>query len=289
MSELYPTFNKLSYEDKIKIVIEKYLHLMDKIPNQILGFNTNVKVIKGTKKGFDTLTNYMTPYKTIYGNVCALAHIFNCFEGCLQDSGMGKFNVNKVSRFRKIALFNDHPEIFKKILIKDIEKGIRKSKKNGHKLGVRINGTSDIDVIKHFKDIIIKYPDVHFYDYTKIPKYLKKLQRMSNQLPNYHLTYSYSLSQKAQEYIKEATKTDHNIAMVFKNEDQVNKLMSSKQKIKLYGKTYNLINGDNDDLRFLDPKNSIVLLRYKETRASDESISNFVIDLNKLPKEIELV
>ena len=49
-----------------------------------------------------------------------------------------------------------------------------------------------------------------------------------------------------------------------------------------------MINGDDDDLRFLDTNNSIVLLKYKETRASQEDINNFVVDIDALPRNVEL-
>ena len=62
----------------------------------------------------------------------------------------------------------------------------------------------------------------------------------------------------------------------------------NEHKIKLYGQEYNLINGDDDDLRFLDTNNSIVLLKYKETRASQEDINNFVVDIDDLPRNVEL-
>jgi len=290
MVDLYPTYHKLSEFEKFQIIPSKYQHLMEKLPSKLLGYDTNTKVEKGKKQGYTTGVNYMSPYKTYpYGNVCAMADKFKCHGPCLNESGRGKFSVNQVARFRKLALFKDHPELFKEMLIKDIETGIRKAKRDNTKVAIRINGTSDIDIVRLYLDILKEYEDeVEFYDYTKIVKYLLNLQKLDNQISNYHLTFSYSKVNTAQEYIEQATKTKFNIAMVIKNENQVTRLMENEHKIKLYGREYNLINGDDDDLRFLDTNNSIVLLKYKETRASQEDINNFVVDIDDLPRNVEL-
>lgn len=290
IENLYPSFNNLNEFEKFQIIPSKYMHLMNKLPDKIIGFNTNTKVIKGKKKGFYNGIVMLPPYKTYpYSNICPMAEINKCHGPCLSDAGMGKWDCNKVARFRKLALLNDHPDIFEKILIKDIEAAIRKAKRENLKIAIRLNGTSDLNIIKKFGHIIKQYENIYWYDYTKVPKYLKLLRRKHNELSNYHLTFSYSKVKEAQEYLKQAIKTDTNIAMVIKDKSQVENLINNKSKIKLHNKEYNLINGDNDDLRFLDPKNSIVLLRYKDTRASKQEIDNFIVDTNDLPMHIQII
>ena len=136
---------------------------------------------------------------------------------------------------------------------------------------IRLNGTSDLPFEKYrvfdnnTKNIFEMFPDVQFYDYTK--NYL----RFDKVLPNnYHLTFSRSESNdtKAMELLKRG----FNVAMVF-------------DKLPTSYNGFEVINGDADDLRFLDKKNVIVGLKYKKMTGSGGSEKNklafssgFVID-----------
>ena len=88
------------------------------------------------------------------------------------------------------------------------------------------------------------FPDVQFYDYTK--NYL----RFDKVLPsNYHLTFSRSETNEAKSL--ELLKRGFNVAMVF-------------DKLPTEYQGFEVINADNDDLRFLDPKGVICGLKYKK-------------------------
>ncbi len=95
------------------------------------------------------------------------------------------------------------------------------------------------------------FPQVQFYDYTKV------LGRKVGDIPNYHLTFS-----NADGNINDvlaAIQAGLNIAVVFKKE---------------LPKTYlglPVINGDETDLRFLDPKGVIVGLKAKGKAKKDTS------------------
>jgi hypothetical protein len=82
---------------------------------------------------------------------------------------------------------------------------------------------------------------------------------------NYHLTVSYSEANA--KYAEKVSKTHHNIAVVFRD--------SNLPRVFL-GRT--VINGDRDDLRFLDVTNVIVGLYAKGKAKQDKS--GFVIDSN---------
>jgi hypothetical protein len=123
----------------------------------------------------------------------------------------------------------------------------------------RLNGTSDIPwekfKIRDGKNIFELYPDNQFYDYTKNPI------RFYNELPtNYHLTFS--RSETNHEIAMDILAMGNNVAMVFE-----------KKLPESYG-GYRVINGDNDDLRFLDDKNVIVGLRYKINTGKGGEIAN---------------
>ena len=110
------------------------------------------------------------------------------------------------------------------------------------------------------------YPNVQFYDYTK--NYL----RFDKVLPtNYHLTFSRSETNdiKAMELLNRG----FNVAMVF-------------DKLPTTYKGFEVINADNDDLRFLDKQNVVCGLKYKKMtgKGADNKIaftSGFVIETAK--------
>tara|TARA_R100000734_G_C3294869_1_gene86167 strand:+ start:131 stop:463 length:333 start_codon:yes stop_codon:yes gene_type:complete len=104
------------------------------------------------------------------------------------------------------------------------------------------------------------FPNVQFYDYTKIYK------RDVSNIPNYHLTWSYSQANKdyAKEY-KTALNNGMNIAVVFRD-----KLPAAFLGLPV-------IDGDKDDLRFLDSKGVVVGLKAKGDAKKDTS--GFVIDV----------
>jgi hypothetical protein len=119
----------------------------------------------------------------------------------------------------------------------------------------RLNGTSDLSWEKYEvangKNIFQMFPDVQFYDYTKV------LGRKTGDIKNYHLTFS-----NADGNINDVLAAKHaglNIAVVFRKE---------------LPETYlgrKVINGDETDLRFLDPSNVIVGLKAKGKAKKDTS------------------
>ena len=149
-----------------------------------------------------------------------------------------------------------------RLIVKDIEALIRKADRLGVKPCVRLNGTSDIQwetiELDNGKNIFEEFPNVIFYDYTKIPT------RKVSKFKNYHLTWSYSeANQKYADYFKTALDKGMNVAVVFKNE------------LPVSYKNTRVINGDKDDLRFLDDKGVIVGLKAKGKAKKDTS--GFVI------------
>ncbi len=76
---------------------------------------------------------------------------------------------------------------FLKQLINEIRQHAEKCKREGYTPAVRLNGTSDVSW-ERFK-IFEMFPDVRFYDYTKI--YKRALKWARGEYPkNYHITYS---------------------------------------------------------------------------------------------------
>jgi hypothetical protein len=234
---------------------------------KLLGIGNNAKTIKSDKGGeYLTAIMYLEPRNT---RICPYQDIAKCKEGCLNTAGRagiirkGETTNNIIeARKRKTNLFlEDRPE-FMRLIVKDIEAVIRKADKLGVKPCVRLNGTSDIQwetiELDNGKNIFEEFPQVQFYDYTKIPT------RKVSKFKNYQLTWSYSeANQKYADYFKTALDKGMNVAVVFKNE------------LPVSYKNTRVINGDKDDLRFLDDKGVIVGLKAKGKAKKDTS--GFVI------------
>lgn len=229
----------------------------------------NAKTIKGDKaSNYETAIMYLAPYTASGHNVCAMAETAKCHVGCLYTAGRGAMNNVQQARHRKTALFNTDRKAFLVMLDQDIEAFKAYCKRKGALPAVRLNGTSDIMWEVIARDIITKHHDVQFYDYTKIAK------RVRSKMPaNYALTLSYSASNVA--YSRDILATADavegaNVAVVFRDKETRSRYMETG----FHGRP--VIDGDETDLRFLDPKGVIVGLYAKGKAKGDHS--GFVVD-----------
>jgi len=212
----------------------------------------DAKTSKGELLGYKTHILYMIPYtqnsKKI--NLCPHASA-GCAAACLVGSGKGGVFSNVIQgRQNKTEYFLAERVEFLNQLVTEITKAIKKQKGKDTPV-FRLNGTADIryEKFKIFegKNIFELFPEVQFYDYTK--NYL----RFDQNLPkNYDLTFSRSETNhdKAMEILKKG----YNVAMVF-------------DEVPTEYEGYEVINGDEHDLRFLDKKGVIVGLKYKKLTA----------------------
>jgi hypothetical protein len=191
--------------------------------------------------------------------VCPYAKIAKCNEACLNSAGMGVFSNVQQARIKKTLMFLNETEKFFDLLIKDIDKFVKECEKLGKKPALRLNGTSDIQwetiYVEDFKTIFEMYPNIQFYDYTKIPT------RKVSHITNYHLTWSYS--QANDKYASLFEKVPYNKAVVF-----FDALPSMFKGLRV-------IDGDKHDMRFLDKTNSVVGLLAKGKAKQDDT--GFVI------------
>tara|TARA_Y100000361_G_scaffold89734_1_gene79776 strand:+ start:452 stop:1312 length:861 start_codon:yes stop_codon:yes gene_type:complete len=217
-------------------------------------------------------------------NVCPSA--LNCAKLCLHHSGNKLYYPTKVkSRINKTIAFNDSQNDFMNILILNIIRNFRKN--DNQPTAYRLNGTSDIlfeniqiyisvglsdfiynkfsfninsgyysnifEIFKHEKNIIM-------YDYTKNKREYKNLLNEFN----YHLTFSFDGESNKINIDRcfDAMENNINIASVinYKKRD----ILPTKFYSSIFNMNFNCIDGDNDDMRFLDAKNKLVLLRFKK-------------------------
>lgn len=232
----------------------------------------NPKTLKGMIQGYNTYILHLAPASLSGYNTCAKA-TEGCKAACLNTAGRGGMfkkgestNVIQQARIRKTKMFFENRTEFMRLLVADIELAIRQSKKQNLIPVFRLNGTSDLAWEKYevtilakdgksfvFKNIFEAFPFVQFYDYTKI------LGRKVNDISNYHLTFSAADGNDLD--VLRAMKQRMNVAMVF-----------GIKKTLPMPETYNgviVFNGDESDLRFLDPKGVIVGLYAKGKAKKD--------------------
>jgi hypothetical protein len=217
----------------------------------LLSIESDAKTIKGTEYGYLTGILYLAPASEAdpTRNLCPKASA-ECRQACLYGAGMaGVFPSIKRARIAKTLLFLNNQAAFVETLASDIGKLILEAKSRGLKPAVRINGTSDLPKLAHA--LAVRFPDVQFYDYTKLPWPWKRT------LPNYHLTFSHSGENMAD--CVAALVYGINVAVVFAG------------SLPETWNGYRVVNGDLSDLRFLDPKGVIVGLKAKGTARSIEA------------------
>lgn len=197
---------------------------------------TNAKASKSVKYGYLNFMLYLAPHTLSGYNVCAGSSP-ECREDCLFGSGFGRFPQVKKSRIDKTKRYFVDRVQFIADLRKDIIRAIATAKAEGLTPAIRLDGTSDLFIAKHFVDL---YDDAVFYDYTKVYSRFNKIV----DLENYDLTYSYSGRNKSN--CLKVLASGKNVAVPFKN----------CLPDKLWN--YPVVDGDKHDLRFLDPKGVVV-------------------------------
>ena len=226
---------------------------------KLLNIDNNYKTIKGQKYGYKTAILYLAPSINSGFNVCPQASE-GCKSACLYTSGHGRFDNVKQGRINKTRWYIQERESFLIQLKREITNHVNNCKKKNFIPCIRLNGTSDISWEN--MGILQEFPQVQFYDYTKVFKRMKMY--CNGQLPsNYHLTYS--LNEDNKELAFEVLKMKGNISAVFRN------YLPTKYE------GYQVVNGDESDLRFLDKKNCIVGLIAKGDAKKDSS--GFVLDV----------
>jgi len=232
---------------------------------KLLSVNSNPKIDKSNKVSnkYWSCIMHLRPIST---KICPYQDIAKCKDACLNTAGLGGVypSIQK-ARQKKTDLFLNDRDEFMQQLVKDINTFIRACQRKDKRPAIRLNGTSDIQweyiEIDGYENIFAMFPEVQFYDYTKIPT------RKIDHIPNYHLTWSYS--EANDKYAKMFDKVPNNKAVVFKN-----KILPSMFK------GLKVIDGDTHDMRFLDEPNSVVGLKAKGKARQDKS--GFVINVVQL-------
>jgi hypothetical protein len=233
--------------------------------NYLGGLKKSAKMMKSYTKNVATYCVYLAP-ATMAGrtkkgtriNVCPMSQ--HCKELCLNSAGHnkadilsnGKENIKQslinISRIKKTKLFYNDRDTYMDILIHEINRDRSYAERHGMEFSVRLNGTSDLSpeiMKKDGKNILEIFPDVQFYDYTKVYNRTKLMKFY----PNYDITFSYDGYNwdQCEQFLNDGGK----VAVVFDSETMP----------KTY-KGYKVIDANGYDMRYLDPKGCIMGLEF---------------------------
>ena len=221
---------------------------------KLLGIS-NTKTLKGEKQGYRTYIMHLAPSTLSGYQVCPMASL-GCSTACLNLSGMGRFSNVQAARVAKTRHFFEDRPAFMQQLVREVRAAVKSSQKLGLTPVFRLNGTSDIrwemipvlgDALPTaYANIMMMFPQVQFYDYTKIPN-------RRNVPSNYHLTFSRSETNH-----QDVILSQNNVAVVF-----------DVLPATYLGRT--VIDGTETDLRFLDPQNVVVGLKANGKAKQDTS------------------
>jgi hypothetical protein len=228
------------------------------------GIATSAKIAKGLKYEEMTYILYLAPADRSGYEVCPMRSA-ECTRACLNESGHNKIDIHdntiNKARVKKTKLFFEQRDFFMQWLQDEIAAAARKAERAGMKFSVRLNGTSDLSPEQFHlngKNILQLFPDVQFYDYTKV---YKRIQ-LTSKYPNYDITFSYSGTNMTETMA--ALAAGVRAAIVF---DEV--------PAQYLG--HEVIDGDAYDMRYMDAGNVVVGLKYKKVRNKLDESTSFVI------------
>lgn len=212
--------------------------------------STNTKTNKN-QKIVESYILHLSPYKlNTYGkNVCGHASA-GCAAACLNTAGRGVFSNVQNARIRKTDWFFSDMNGFLKQLLNELVTVNSKDKD----VAIRLNGTSDLDFIELLRmklDIYVleALNNIKFYDYTKnIKRALKYLGS------DYNLTFSRS-EDNDEDCIKYLS-AGGNVAIVF-------------DELPTHWNGFKVIDGDENDLRYMDERGVVVGLKAKGKAKKD--------------------
>jgi hypothetical protein len=253
------------------------------IVTKVAEAESNAKLSKNRKAGWYTLGISMLPHGLGDYNVCPHASPA-CIAHCLNRSGRSMADTvqtDTMMRYRlaiKLAYMR-HRDAFLAILRHDLENARKYAAKRGLRVCVRPNVYSDIDWARVHPDVIRDFPDVTFYGYTKRPDVMTRF--MDGAYPsNCYLTFSRSELAENNTFARTVLARGYNVATIF---DTVYSA-SSKHPLPASYWGVPIIDGDDTDLRFLDPRGVVVGLRAKGSlRREDARDCGFVVQTDRHP------
>lgn len=211
------------------------------------GSNAKLSKTNDRTDGYAIYSLFLAP-ANVSGYEMCLWRTEDCTKLCLNCAGKGSLSSVQQARIRKTQRMVQYPVGFFNNLIAEMVRATKKHNGTPITPVMRLNGTSDLPWDQICPELFLFFGERgwRFYDYTK------SFQRARWQ--PWDNTFSYSgHNWKDCETLLQAGKA--RIAMVFDTK--------RGKPLPTSYRGYEVIDGDKDDLRFLDPTGVIVGLRYK--------------------------
>ena len=222
----------------------------------LLGSNTKTEKAKGL--GIRTASLSLAPASESipYGgrNMCPKASE-GCAAACLIYAGCNGLPYNSLLRIAKTLVFLFNRDAFTALLNAELERHIRNSIKAGMVPALRSQTLHDRP--SYGRKIAQRFPELRVYDYTAIASFAIGHSLEETMPDNFHLTVSRKEDNHA-DCIR-ALRAGVNVAVVFDG------------PLPATFEGHPVIDGDEHDARFLDPKGVVVGLKLKGTKAAKQA------------------
>jgi hypothetical protein len=239
----------------------------------------NPKVAKGGKKGEVTAVLHLLPHKE-YGRLAALngdtvKRVTNlcpwagaCAASCLNTAGRGGIPMatyngrafaNNVQhgRYKRTRLYDTDPEAFRVQLERDMATVATWAESLGLTVSFRLNGTSDVHWEGVFPGLAVPAAAVR-YDYTKDPR-----RGFAGTVDGVRYTYSLDVNHTREALATRILAAGGNVAVVFNTK--------KGKPVPATWRGFPVVDGDETDLRHMDPPGHVVALRAKGKARNDRT------------------
>jgi hypothetical protein len=242
----------------------------------------NPKIAKGQKAGVLTGVLHLLPAgeyaRLARANGDAVVSLTNtcpfaggCRHTCLNTAGRGGIPMasyagraftNNVQhgRYKRTRMLDTSPAAFVATLIRDVRLLADYARANGYDVAIRLDGTSDLALDLRFPELAAAIADVGAvrYDYTK-----DAARALASANGETSTRYVYSLDKGAarEAAARRVLGAGGNVAVVFR--------VKRGRPLPAVWNGYDVVDGDVTDLRYLDPRGTVVGLRAKGSAYHD--------------------
>ena len=237
---------------------KEYKEILVEIGVSYLGcFSQSAKLIKNQEvANVITYNINLMPWNWSGHQVCACGE--HCHFWCLNGSGrncgdtiMRGFEGSIINRARikKTKLFFEDRDTFLNLMYYEIRKTQRYAETRGYGFSIRVNCTSDLNLRLFMYDgehtnILDEFPDVQFYDYTKVPANFD----VSKEYKNYYMVASFDGYNH--KFIRDVLENGGNVAVVFEQE---------AKNFPIAYRGYPVIDGTKTDLIYTYPQGGYIV------------------------------
>jgi hypothetical protein len=189
-----------------------------------------------------------------------------CAAACFAEHDRLAWPQNKRVAVARTRLLTQNPEMFFVLLIDNLARESARAERLGVKLVCRLNVVSDVPFEREYPALFARFPGVQFMDYTK------DVDRALNPARPRHYHLTFSRSERNESDCLRVLRAGANVPVVFRRPPFPRLFWG-----------YPVIDGDTNDLRFLDCGPCIVGLRAKGKGARQDR-TGFVVDTAPPPQ-----